>query len=144
MLAGGLNATATTPVDHRSDVNRSDERRSAVRSRLGSNRCRIGEVVGSGDSHGLLANETATLTSLEDGGKEAEVVVEAGAGAAVTAADDDEEDDDNEDDDDDEEEEDSDLDSPPAAADVAAAAALLVPALTLLFPPAVLWYVSNT
>ena len=37
MLAGGLNATAKTPVDHRSDANRSDERRSAVRSRLGSN-----------------------------------------------------------------------------------------------------------
>ena len=41
MLAGGLNATATTPVDHRSDVNRSDERRSAVRSRLGSNNCGV-------------------------------------------------------------------------------------------------------
>jgi hypothetical protein len=41
--------------------------------------CRIGEVVGSGDSHGLLANETAILTNLDGGGKgpEVEVVVEA-------------------------------------------------------------------
>jgi hypothetical protein len=35
--------------------------------------CRIGEVVGAGDSHGLLANETAILTDIETGA----VVVEA-------------------------------------------------------------------
>ena len=60
MPVAGLDAAAVTPVDRRSDANRSDERRSAVSSRLGSN------IIGRRRHRRRRSSETSARTLLRE------------------------------------------------------------------------------